>query len=39
MSDTDLIQISASADDALTVFDFEANGGRNSVRIFVQGFG
>jgi len=39
MSDMDLIQISASADGALNAFDFEANGGRNSVRIFVQGFG
>jgi len=39
MSDAELIQISADADAALNAFDFEANGGQNSIRIFVQGFG
>jgi hypothetical protein len=39
MSDANLIQISTEADAALSAFDFAANDGRNSIRIFVQGFG
>ena len=39
MSNTELVKISDSADRALSEFDFAAQGGRNSIRLFVQGYG
>jgi hypothetical protein len=39
MSDTELINISESADTALSSVDFKENGDHNSVRIYVVGFG
>ena len=39
MSGSELVKISDSADEALNAFDFAAQGGRNSIRLFVQGYG
>ncbi len=39
MSDTELIEVTTSADTALGDVDFEAAGGKNSVRIYLLGFG
>jgi hypothetical protein len=38
VSDTQLIQVTAAADEALGAFDFSAHEGKG-VRVFLQGFG
>ena len=38
MSDTQLIQLTDAANDALGAFDFETHAGKG-VRVFIQGFG
>ena len=39
MSDNKFVNISDSADQALSEFDFASQGGKNSIRLFLQGYG
>lgn len=39
MAQAELVKVSESADTALNEFDFAAQGGRNSIRLFIQGYG
>jgi hypothetical protein len=39
MADLELVQVSPSADEAFSAFDYAAQAPRDAIRIFVQGFG
>ncbi len=39
MSDNKFVNISDSADQALGEFEFAAHGGKNAIRLFLQGYG
>ena len=39
MSQVEMVKVSQSADTALNEFDFAAQGGRNAIRLFIQGYG
>jgi hypothetical protein len=39
MAQAEMVRVSDSADTALNEFDFAAQGGRNAIRLFIQGYG